>query len=80
MGPCIPQVGDPLSYKRESWMMEKDEKLKEVPLQHMQGNALVRQGRFKEASLRYQEAVLLLRTVQSRVRKKGGWKGGRGED
>ncbi|XP_062332515.1 uncharacterized protein LOC134032538 isoform X2 [Osmerus eperlanus] len=60
------QVGDPLSYKRESWMMEKDEKLKEVPLQHMQGNALVRQGRFKEASVRYQEAVLLLRTVQSR--------------
>uniref|UniRef100_A0A665U3J7 Aryl hydrocarbon receptor interacting protein like 2 n=1 Tax=Echeneis naucrates TaxID=173247 RepID=A0A665U3J7_ECHNA len=33
------QVGDPLSYHRESWMMEKDEKLQMVPVLHMQGNA-----------------------------------------
>ncbi|XP_076005387.1 uncharacterized protein LOC142999651 [Genypterus blacodes] len=60
------QVGDPMSYKRESWMMEKDEKLQTVPVLHMQGNALVRQRRFAEAASKYKEAVLLLRTVQSR--------------
>uniref|UniRef100_A0A8C9R711 Aryl hydrocarbon receptor interacting protein like 2 n=1 Tax=Scleropages formosus TaxID=113540 RepID=A0A8C9R711_SCLFO len=59
-------VGDPFSYKRESWMMEKDEKLQAVPSLHLQGNALVKQGRFREAAKKYQEAVVLLRTVQSR--------------
>uniref|UniRef100_A0A8D3ATE0 Aryl hydrocarbon receptor interacting protein like 2 n=1 Tax=Scophthalmus maximus TaxID=52904 RepID=A0A8D3ATE0_SCOMX len=59
-------VGDPMSYQRESWMMEKDEKLHTVPILHMQGNALVKQTRFREAASKYKEAVLLLRTVQSR--------------
>ncbi|KAM4621904.1 uncharacterized protein ACJ7VT_006207 [Polymixia lowei] len=59
-------VGDPTSYKRESWMMEKDEKLEAVPSLHMQGNALVRQRLFREAASKYKEAVLLLKTVQSR--------------
>ncbi|XP_056327838.1 aryl-hydrocarbon-interacting protein-like 1 [Danio aesculapii] len=59
-------VGDPFSYQRESWMMEKDEKLKVVPSLHYLGNALVKQGRFREAAEKYQEAVVLLRTVQSR--------------
>ncbi|XP_016138313.1 aryl-hydrocarbon-interacting protein-like 1 [Sinocyclocheilus grahami] len=59
-------VGDPFSYQRESWMMEKDEKLKVVPSLHLLGNALVKQGRFREAAEKYQEAVVLLRTVQSR--------------
>ncbi|XP_016407972.1 uncharacterized protein LOC107740154 isoform X1 [Sinocyclocheilus rhinocerous] len=63
---CLPQVGDPFSYQRESWMMEKDEKLKVVPSLHLLGNALVKQGRFHEAAEKYQEAVVLLRTVQSR--------------
>lgn len=56
-----------MSYHRESWMMEKDEKLRTVPLLHMQGNALVKQRQFREAASRYKEAVLLLKTVQSRV-------------
>lgn len=56
-----------MSYHRESWMMEKDEKLQTVPLLHMQGNALVKQRQFREAASRYKEAVLLLKTVQSRV-------------
>ncbi|KAM4585839.1 uncharacterized protein V3H82_004821 [Fundulus diaphanus] len=60
------QVGDPLSYHRESWMMEKDEKLQTVPVLHMQGNALVKQKQFREAASKYKEAVLLLKTVQSR--------------
>ncbi|KAA0709507.1 Aryl-hydrocarbon-interacting protein-like 1 [Triplophysa tibetana] len=60
------QVGDPFSYQRESWMMEKDEKLKVVPKLHYLGNTLVKQGRFREAAEKYQEAVVLLRTVQSR--------------
>ncbi|XP_078116460.1 uncharacterized protein LOC144524224 [Sander vitreus] len=60
------QVGDPMSYQRESWMMEKDEKLQEVPILHMQGNTLVRQRQFRKAASKYKEAVLLLKTVQSR--------------
>nr|XP_040029888.1 DNA ligase 1 isoform X2 [Gasterosteus aculeatus aculeatus] len=60
------QVGDPLSYQRESWMMEKDEKLQTVPILHMQGNLLVKQTKYREAASKYKEAVLLLKTVQSR--------------
>ncbi|XP_035017285.1 aryl-hydrocarbon-interacting protein-like 1 isoform X1 [Hippoglossus stenolepis] len=60
------QVGDPMSYHRESWMMEKDEKLEMVPILHMQGNALVKQGQFRDAASKYKEAVLLLKTVQSK--------------
>lgn len=56
-----------MSYHRESWMMEKDEKLQTVPFLHMQGNALVKQRQFREAASKYKEAVLLLKTVQSRV-------------
>uniref|UniRef100_A0A665U332 Aryl hydrocarbon receptor interacting protein like 2 n=1 Tax=Echeneis naucrates TaxID=173247 RepID=A0A665U332_ECHNA len=63
---CDATVGDPLSYHRESWMMEKDEKLQMVPVLHMQGNALVKQRQFREAASKYKEAVLLLKTVQSR--------------
>uniref|UniRef100_A0A671SLI7 Aryl hydrocarbon receptor interacting protein like 2 n=1 Tax=Sinocyclocheilus anshuiensis TaxID=1608454 RepID=A0A671SLI7_9TELE len=63
-------VGDPFSYQRESWMMEKDEKLKVVPSLHILGNALVKQGQFCEAAEKYQEAVVLLRTVQSKVKEK----------
>ncbi|KAG9338628.1 hypothetical protein JZ751_025466, partial [Albula glossodonta] len=63
---CDATVGDPFSYKRESWMMDKDEKLKAVPSLHLQGNALVKQARFREAASKYQEAILLLKTVQSR--------------
>ncbi|TNN72739.1 Aryl-hydrocarbon-interacting protein-like 1 [Liparis tanakae] len=60
------QVGDPMSYQRESWMMEKDEKLQTVPIVHMQGNLLVKQRKYREAASKYKEAVLLLKTVQSR--------------
>ncbi|XP_075960006.1 uncharacterized protein LOC142963175 [Anarhichas minor] len=60
------QVGDPMSYQRESWMMEKDEKLQTVPILHMQGNMLVKQRKYREAASKYKEAVLLLKTVQSR--------------
>lgn len=69
---CCVQVGDPMSYHRESWMMEKDEKLQTVPLLHMQGNALVKQRQFREAASKYKEAVLLLKIVQSRVSPKRG--------
>ncbi|KAG7266784.1 hypothetical protein CRUP_028106, partial [Coryphaenoides rupestris] len=61
------QVGDPMSYQRESWMMEKDEKMQTVPLLHMQGNALVHMKRYEDAASKYKEAVLLLKVVQSRL-------------
>uniref|UniRef100_A0A3B4G103 Aryl hydrocarbon receptor interacting protein like 2 n=1 Tax=Pundamilia nyererei TaxID=303518 RepID=A0A3B4G103_9CICH len=63
---CDAIVRDPMSYHRESWMMEKDEKLQTVPVLHMQGNALVQQKKYRDAASKYKEAVLLLKTVQSR--------------
>ncbi|KAB5571166.1 hypothetical protein PHYPO_G00221970 [Pangasianodon hypophthalmus] len=59
-------VGEPFSYLRESWLMEKDEKMQLVPILHRQGNTLVQEKCYREASEKYKEAVLLLRTVQSR--------------
>ena len=57
-------------------MMEKDEKLQAVPSLHLQGNALVKQACYRQAANKYQEAVLLLKTVQSRVWMGCGWGGG----
>ncbi|XP_062855689.1 aryl-hydrocarbon-interacting protein-like 1 [Trichomycterus rosablanca] len=59
-------VGEPFSYHPESWLMGKDEKMQLVPSLHLQGNSLVRERRYREASEKYKEAVLLLRIVQSR--------------
>ncbi|XP_046704775.1 uncharacterized protein LOC124385638 isoform X2 [Silurus meridionalis] len=59
-------VGEPFSYIRESWLMEKDEKMQLVPTLHCQGNTLVQEKSYREASEKYKEAVLLLRTIQSR--------------
>ncbi|KAK3536170.1 hypothetical protein QTP70_032725 [Hemibagrus guttatus] len=59
-------VGAPFSYLRESWLMEKDEKMQLVPTLHQQGNTLVKKKCYREASEKYKEAVLLLRTIQSR--------------
>lgn len=63
----LAQVGEPSSYLRESWLMEKNEKMQIVPTLHHQGNILVQEKCYREASEKYKEAVLLLRTVQSRV-------------
>ncbi|MBN3299755.1 AIPL1 protein, partial [Amia calva] len=60
------QVGDPFSYHRDSWAMDKDEKLAAVPALHSEGNALVKQRRFRAAARKYQEAVILLRNVQAK--------------
>ncbi|MGH0160278.1 UNVERIFIED_CONTAM: hypothetical protein FKN15_053114 [Acipenser sinensis] len=60
------QVDDPFSYKRDSWAMSKDEKLKVVPVLHGEGNSLVKKGCYRAASERYQEAVICLRNVQAK--------------
>lgn len=49
--------------------MEKDEKMELVPTLHNQGNTLVKEKCYREASEKYKEAVLLLRIIQSRVMK-----------
>ncbi|TSQ81072.1 Transcription initiation factor TFIID subunit 7 [Bagarius yarrelli] len=63
---CDAIVGESFSYHRESWLMEKDEKMQLVPTLHQQGNTLVKKKCYREASEKYREAVLLLHTVQSR--------------
>ncbi|XP_053896391.1 aryl-hydrocarbon-interacting protein-like 1 isoform X3 [Malaclemys terrapin pileata] len=58
------KVDDPSSYKRDTWAMNKEEKLSAVPVLHSEGNRLVLLKRYQEAAAKYQEAVICLRNVQ----------------
>lgn len=62
------QVEDPSTYKRDTWAMNNEEKLKAVPKLHHEGNRLVLSRKFKEAAEKYQEAVICLRNVQAKVK------------
>ncbi|KAM6427268.1 uncharacterized protein PHA67_003873 [Liasis olivaceus] len=58
------KVEDPSSYKRDTWAMNNEEKLAAVPKLHTEGNRLVLSRKFKEASEKYQEAIICLRNLQ----------------
>ncbi|XP_024071960.2 aryl-hydrocarbon-interacting protein-like 1 isoform X1 [Terrapene carolina triunguis] len=60
------KVDDPSSYKRDTWAMNKEEKLSAVPVLHSEGNRLVLLKRYQEAAAKYQEAVICLRNVQAK--------------
>ncbi|XP_050821023.1 aryl-hydrocarbon-interacting protein-like 1 isoform X2 [Gopherus flavomarginatus] len=60
------KVDDPSSYKRDTWAMNKEEKLSAVPVLHSEGNRLVLLKRYQEAAAKYQEAVVCLRNVQAK--------------
>ncbi|XP_038273392.1 aryl-hydrocarbon-interacting protein-like 1 [Dermochelys coriacea] len=60
------KVDDPSSYKRDTWAMNKEEKLSAVPVLHSEGNRLVLLKRYQEAAVKYQEAVICLRNVQAK--------------
>uniref|UniRef100_A0A8C0GQN4 AIP/AIPL N-terminal FKBP-type PPIase domain-containing protein n=1 Tax=Chelonoidis abingdonii TaxID=106734 RepID=A0A8C0GQN4_CHEAB len=63
---CDAIVDDPSSYKRDTWAMNKEEKLSAVPVLHSEGNQLVLLKRYQEAAAKYQEAVICLRNVQAK--------------
>ncbi|XP_053129867.1 uncharacterized protein LOC128335497 isoform X3 [Hemicordylus capensis] len=60
------KVEDPSAYKRDTWAMNKEEKLAAVPKLHTEGNRLVLARKFKEAAEKYQEAVICLRNLQAK--------------
>ncbi|KAK1785970.1 hypothetical protein P4O66_017719 [Electrophorus voltai] len=60
------KVQQPSEYERESWALSDEERLKAVPVRHDQGNKLYKQGRFEEATLKYKEAILCIKNVQSK--------------
>uniref|UniRef100_A0A8C3SX81 AIP/AIPL N-terminal FKBP-type PPIase domain-containing protein n=1 Tax=Chelydra serpentina TaxID=8475 RepID=A0A8C3SX81_CHESE len=63
---CDAIVDDPSSYKRDTWAMNKEEKLSAVPVLHSEGNRLVLLKRYQEAAAKYQEAVICLRNIQAK--------------
>lgn len=61
------QVEAPSEYQRETWNLSNDEKMHAVPILHGEGNRLFKLGRYSEASTKYQEAIVCLRNLQTKV-------------
>lgn len=57
----------PSEYQRETWSLSNAEKMHAVPILHGEGNRLFKLGRFEEASTKYQEAIVCLRNLQTKV-------------
>ncbi|XP_063812075.1 aryl-hydrocarbon-interacting protein-like 1 [Pseudophryne corroboree] len=60
------KVESPSTYKRESWALNNDEKLKAVPILHGEGNRLFKLGRYEDATNKYREAVICLKNIQTK--------------
>ncbi|KAA0702021.1 Aryl-hydrocarbon-interacting protein-like 1 [Triplophysa tibetana] len=60
------KVQQPSEYDRESWALNDEERLKAVPVLHGQGNKLFKQGRFEDATMKYKEAIVCIKNVQSK--------------
>lgn len=54
-------------YQRKTWNLSNDEKMHAVPILHGEGNRLFKLGRYSEASTKYQEAIVCLRNLQTKV-------------
>uniref|UniRef100_A0A8B9TT52 AIP/AIPL N-terminal FKBP-type PPIase domain-containing protein n=1 Tax=Anas platyrhynchos TaxID=8839 RepID=A0A8B9TT52_ANAPL len=63
---CDAIVEEPSAYKRDTWAMSKEEKLAAVPVLHSEGNRLVLRKEFRQATEKYQEAVICLRNLQAK--------------
>jgi hypothetical protein len=61
------QVEAPSEYQRETWNLNNEERMQVVPILHGEGNRLFKLGRFEEASTKYQEAIICLRNLQTKV-------------
>ncbi|CAM4553439.1 unnamed protein product [Leuciscus chuanchicus] len=56
----------PSEYDRESWALNDEERVKAVPVLHGQGNKLFKQGRYEDATLKYKEAIMCIKNVQTK--------------
>ncbi|TRY93934.1 hypothetical protein DNTS_035534 [Danionella cerebrum] len=62
------KVQKPSEYDRESWALNDEERLKAVPVLHGQGNKLFKQGRYEDATLKYKEAIMCIKNIQTKAR------------
>ncbi|KAM4702233.1 aryl-hydrocarbon-interacting protein-like 1 [Discoglossus pictus] len=60
------KVESPSMYKRETWALSNDEKMKAVPVLHGEGNRLFKLGRYEDATNKYREAVICLKNIQTK--------------
>ncbi|KAG9485919.1 aryl-hydrocarbon-interacting protein-like 1 [Eleutherodactylus coqui] len=60
------KVESPSMYKRETWALNNDEKLKAVPVLHGEGNRLFKLGRYDDATNKYREALICLKNIQTK--------------
>ncbi|XP_056119423.1 aryl-hydrocarbon-interacting protein-like 1 [Rhinichthys klamathensis goyatoka] len=60
------KVQQPSEYDRESWALNDEERVKAVPVLHGQGNKLFKQGRYEDATLKYKEAIMCIKNVQTK--------------
>uniref|UniRef100_A0A8C1D1M9 Aryl hydrocarbon receptor interacting protein-like 1 n=1 Tax=Cyprinus carpio carpio TaxID=630221 RepID=A0A8C1D1M9_CYPCA len=51
----------------KSWALNDEERLKTVPMLHGQGNKLFKQGRYDDATLKYKEAIMCIKNVQTKA-------------
>uniref|UniRef100_UPI00398F7BA8 aryl-hydrocarbon-interacting protein-like 1 n=1 Tax=Pristiophorus japonicus TaxID=55135 RepID=UPI00398F7BA8 len=58
------KIESPSAYKRETWALNDDEKIKAVPLLHGMGNKLFKLGRYPEALAKYREGFICLKNLQ----------------
>lgn len=57
----------PSEYSRETWALSNEERMKIVPVLHGQGNKLYKQGQHDMAAQKYQEAIICIKNVQTKV-------------
>lgn len=67
----------PSEYQRETWNLNNKEKMQAVPILHGEGNRLFKLGRYEDASSKYQEAIVCLRNLQTKVAAAMGLQGSR---
>ncbi|XP_067306743.1 aryl-hydrocarbon-interacting protein-like 1 isoform X2 [Pseudorasbora parva] len=60
------KVQQPSEYDRESWALNDKERVKAVPVLHGQGNKLFKQGRYEDATMKYKEAIVCIKNVQTK--------------
>ena len=63
----------PSEYNRETWALSDEERLKVVPVLHGQGNKLYKQGHYEAATLKYKEAIICIKNVQTKVVTSNAW-------
>ena len=62
----ILSIESPNEYKKETWQMDVDEKLGNIPKLKEEGNAMYRAGMSKDAADKYGEALTLLEQLMLR--------------